>query len=141
MSTSPDPNDFNQNLIAEFRENQGKLTGPFADRPILLLTSIGAKSGKQRTMPLMYTRDGDNLVVIASKGGAETNPDWYYNLVANPMAMVELPDESIAVRARKATGEERDRLYAEQVAQLPFFGTYQEQTTRTIPLFVLERVS
>jgi deazaflavin-dependent oxidoreductase (nitroreductase family) len=141
MSAMSDARTFNQNLIAEFRANDGQVTGPFAGRPLLLLTTTGAKSGKQRTIPLVYTRDGDNLVVIASKGGAPTNPDWYYNLVANPSATVELPGASFTVLAREATGEERDRLYAAQAALMPTFADYQQKSQRQIPLFVLERVS
>jgi deazaflavin-dependent oxidoreductase (nitroreductase family) len=141
MSTSSEYDDFNQNLIAEFRANNGQVTGMFAGAPLMLLTTTGAKSGQPRTMPLVHTRDGDNLVVIASKGGAPTNPDWYHNLKANPEATVELPGETFTVRAREATGEERDRLYAAQAAVMPNFAEYQTQTTRQIPLFVLERVS
>src|SRR3954463_16516817 len=99
MSSTTDRNQFNQDLITEFRANKGVVTGVFANRPLLLLTTIGAKSGQPRTMPLVYTTDGDRLVVIASKGGAPTNPDWYHNLVANPEATVELPGETFRVRA------------------------------------------
>ena len=139
--TMSDYHSFNQNLIEEFRANNGQVTGPFAGAPLMLLTTTGAKSGKQRTTPLVHTRAGDNLVVIASKGGAPTNPDWYYNLVANPIATVELPNETFTVRAREATGDERDRLYAAQAEVMPNFAEYQKNTSRTIPLFVLERAS
>jgi deazaflavin-dependent oxidoreductase (nitroreductase family) len=133
-------NDFNQNLINEFRATNGRVTGQFAGRPLLLLTTTGAKSGQPRTMPLVYSRDGDNLVIIASKGGADTNPDWYYNLVANPEATIELPGETYRARARRAEGEERRRLYDAQAAQMPTFADYEKKTTREIPVFVLERV-
>lgn len=133
-------NDFNKNLIAEFRATNGQVTGQFAGRPLLLLTSTGAKSGQPRTMPLVYSKDGDNLVIIASKGGADTNPDWYYNLVANPEATIELPGETFQVRARETAGEERRRLYDAQAAQMPTFADYEKKTTREIPLFVLERI-
>ncbi len=132
---------FNQDLIKEFRATGGEVTGTFAGRPLLLLTSTGAKSGQPRTMPLVYTKDGDNLVIIASKGGADTNPDWYYNLVANSEATIELPGEEFKVRARETEGEERRRLYDAQVALMPAFGDYEKKTTREIPLFVLERIS
>jgi deazaflavin-dependent oxidoreductase (nitroreductase family) len=134
-------NSFNQNLIAEFRATGGKVTGQFAGRPLLLLTSTGAKSGQPRTMPLVYTKDGDNLVIIASKGGADSNPDWYYNLVANPEATIELPGEEFKVRARETADEERRRLYDAQAALMPAFADYEKKTSREIPLFVLERVS
>ena len=133
-------NQFNQDLIAEFRANGGKVTGRFAGRPLLLLTTTGAKSGQPRTMPLVYTKDGDNLVIIASKGGSDANPDWYHNLVANPEATIELPGEQFRVRARRTAGEERRRLYDAQAALMPAFADYEQKTTREIPLFVLERV-
>ena len=140
MSGAPSMNDFNRTLIAEFRANRGVVTGPFANRPLLLLTTIGAKSGQPRTMPLVYSTDGDRLVVIASKGGAPTNPDWYYNLLANPEATVELGPDTFRVRAMVAEGAERERLYAAQAAQMPAFADYQRKTTRAIPVFVLEPI-
>jgi deazaflavin-dependent oxidoreductase (nitroreductase family) len=133
-------NQFNQNLIAEFRANDGKVSGQFAGRPLLLLTTTGAKSGQPRTMPLVFTKDGDKLVIIASKGGSDSNPDWYHNLVANPEATIELPGEAFRVRARQTEGEERRRLYDAQAALMPAFADYEQKTTREIPLFVLERV-
>ena len=133
-------NQFNQDLIAEFRANGGKVTGRFEGRPLLLLTSTGAKSGQPRTMPLVYTTDGDDLVIIASKGGSDANPDWYHNLVANPEATIELPGETFQVRARQTEGEERRRLYDAQATLMPAFADYEKKTTREIPLFVLERV-
>jgi deazaflavin-dependent oxidoreductase (nitroreductase family) len=135
-----DNNDFNQRLIEEFRANGGKVSGPFAGRPLLLLTTTGAKSGQPRTAPLVYTTDGDAIVVIASKGGAPTNPDWYYNLRANPVATVEIGEETFEARARVASGDERTRLYDAQAATMPAFAEYQRNTTREIPVVVLERV-
>ena len=133
--------DFNTDLIEEFRVNDGKTSGPFAGAPLMLFTHTGAKSGKQRTNPIVYTRDGDNLVIIASKGGAPTNPDWYYNLVANPEVTVELPGgETFKARAREVHGDERDRLFAAQAELMPGFKEYEAKTTRVIPVFVLERV-
>jgi deazaflavin-dependent oxidoreductase (nitroreductase family) len=134
-------NDFNQNLIDEFRANDGTVTGVFAGRPVVLLTTTGAKSGKQHTSPLVYTTDGDNLVIIASKGGAPTNPAWYHNLVANPVVTVELPGTTYQARARIAEGEERERLYNAQATMMPAFAEYQQKTTRQIPVIVLERIS
>ena len=133
-------NDFNQNLIDEFRANEGRVTGVFAGRQVVLLTTTGAKSGKQHTAPLVYTTDGDNLVIIASKGGAPTNPAWYHNLVANPVVTVELPGQSFQARARVAEGPERERLYDAQAALMPAFAEYQQKTTRQIPVVVLERL-
>jgi deazaflavin-dependent oxidoreductase (nitroreductase family) len=111
-----------------------------ANRPLLLLTTTGAKSSQTRTNPLAYTRDGDRLVVIASFGGGPKNPSWYYNLVANPEATVEVGGERFRVRARVTTGEERQRLYNRQTEQAPAFAEYQKKTTRQIPVIVLTRI-
>ncbi len=93
MSSARDFNQFNQDLIAAFRVNGGKGIGPFVNRPVLLLTTTGAKSGQPRTTPLVYTTDGDRIVVIASKGGAPSHPAWYHNLVAHPEVTVEVGRE------------------------------------------------
>jgi deazaflavin-dependent oxidoreductase (nitroreductase family) len=131
--------EFNRQLIEEFRTNGGKVTGQFAGRPLLLLTSTGAKSGRAYTTPLVFTKDGNRLVIIASKGGAPTNPDWYHNLVAHPMATVELPGERFQAKAVVTSGAERDRLFNQQAEQMPNFAEYQRNTTRKIPVIVLER--
>lgn len=133
--------DFNQTIIAEFRANGGKVGGPFAGSTMLLLTTTGAKSGQPRISPLVYTADGDTLVVIASKGGAPTNPDWFYNLVANPVVTVERGTEQFQARATIPEGAERDRLFNQAAAHMPGFAEYQRKTTRTIPVVVLERIS
>jgi deazaflavin-dependent oxidoreductase (nitroreductase family) len=132
-------NDFNRNLIEEFRTNNGKVTGVFEHAPLLLLTTTGAKTGQQRTSPVVYTRDGDNVVVIASKGGAPAHPHWYLNLVANPDVTVELPGETYRAHARVAQGEERNRLFRAQADLMPNFDEYQRKTEREIPVVVLER--
>ncbi len=132
-------NDFNKNLIAEFRANDGKVGGPFEGRPLLLLTTTGAKSGQPRISPLAYSTDGDRLIVMASKGGAPTNPDWYHNLVANPTVTVEVGTERFPARAVVAEGPERERLYALMVGEMPGFAEYQEKTSRQLPMIVLER--
>jgi len=131
-------NDFNQRIIAEFRANGGTVGGPFAGAPMLLLTTTGARSGEQRTTPLVYLPDGDRLVVIASKGGAPTHPAWYHNLVAHPDVTVEVGSETLPVRAAVLSGEERDRLYARQAALRPAFAEYQAKTTRRIPVVALQ---
>jgi deazaflavin-dependent oxidoreductase (nitroreductase family) len=133
-------NDFNQQVISEFRANQGKVGGQLANMPVLLLTTTGAKSGRALTKPLAYTRDGDRLVVIASFAGAPNNPPWYHNLVANPEATVELGSERFRVRAAVTAGEERQRLFNRQAAQMPIFAEYQQKTTRQIPVLVLKRI-
>ena len=136
-----DVNEFNRDVIEEFRANGGKVSGPFAGAPLLLLTTTGAKSGQTRTNPVVYTKDGDRLVIIASKGGAPKSPDWYHNLVANPTVTIELPGEKFEARASVAEGEERDRLYAAQAEVMPTFNDYQQKTSRRIPVVLLERAS
>lgn len=131
---------FNRDLVREYRANGGTVTGPFAGRPLLLLTTTGARTGEPRTTPLVYTTDGDRLVVIASKGGAPSNPAWYHNLTVNPEATVELGTERFQVRAEVAQGAERDRLFEAQAAQMPNFADYQRKTSRRIPVFTLQRV-
>jgi deazaflavin-dependent oxidoreductase (nitroreductase family) len=131
--------DFNKNLIADLRANAGQATsGPFRGGSVLILTTTGAKSGETRENPLAYTRGGDNYVVIASKGGAPTNPAWFHNLVANPDAKIEVLGEMIPVHARVAEGEEHQRLYDAQAKVMPGFAEYQTRTTRKIPVVVLE---
>jgi deazaflavin-dependent oxidoreductase (nitroreductase family) len=132
--------EFNRLLIEEFRANSGRVTGQFAERPLLLLTTTGAKSGRAYTTPVVYTKDGDRFVIIASKGGAPTNPDWYHNLVAHPTAMVELPNERFQAKAVVTAGAERERLFNRQAEQMPNFAEYQRKTTRQIPVIVLARI-
>ncbi len=132
-------NDFNLGIIKEFRENGGETFGPFKGRPLLLLTTTGAKSGEQRTTPLVYSRDGDRLVIIASMAGAPKHPSWFLNLRANPKVTVELGTETFVASTSTPEGEERDRLYAAQAAEMPAFNEYQQKTARRIPVVVLER--
>ena len=131
-------NAYNQQLIDTFRANNGKMPNR---SPLLLLTTRGAKSQQQRVNPLAYTRDGDRYVIIASKGGYASNPDWYYNLVANPEVTVEVDGERFVARAVVVGGEERTRLYDAQAALMPNFAEYQAKTTRQIPVVVLEPAS
>ena len=138
-TTMEEVKSFNENLIDEFRANGGKVSGMFAGAPLLLLTSTGAKSGQPRVAPLAYTTDNGSLVIIASKGGAPTNPDWFHNILANPEVTVELGAESFPARATVAAAE-RDRLYDQMAAQMPGFAEYQKNTTRRIPVVVLERI-
>ena len=133
-------NDRNLGIIQEFRANAGKVGGPFAGRSLLLLHTIGAKSGQPRINPVACIRDGDRLVIIASKGGAPTNPDWYHNLLANPLVTVETGTEQFQARATVAAEPERTRLYNQMVAMMPGFAGYQQKTTRIIPVIILTRV-
>ncbi len=132
--------DRNTAVIDEFRTNAGKVAA-FARQPLLLLTHRGAKSGTMRTNPLAYFPDGDRYVIVASKGGAPTNPDWYHNLVAEPSATVEVGTERFDVVARAAEGAERERLWALITESNRSFAGYEERTSRRIPVIVLERAS
>lgn len=133
-------NDWNRQVIEEFRANQGEVGGPVAGMPLLLLHHVGARSGQERVNPLAYQRVGDDLAVFASKAGAPTNPDWYYNLRANPAASIEIGSDSYPVVARIATGEERAGIWEKQKALFPNFADYEKTTEgREIPVVILER--
>jgi deazaflavin-dependent oxidoreductase (nitroreductase family) len=134
-------NDFNRSLIEEFRANDGKLSGHFAGAPLMLLTTTGAKTGRQHTTPIVYQPDGDRVLVFASKAGADTNPAWFHNLVANPVVTVEVPGDRYEARAVVIAGAERDRLFDAQKARMPGFADYERKTTRKIPVVALERVA
>jgi deazaflavin-dependent oxidoreductase (nitroreductase family) len=135
-----DPNNFNQNLIDEFRANNGKVGGDFDGWPLLLITTTGAKTGLARTSPVVHTVDGDRRIIIASKAGAPHHPHWYLNLVANPEVTVEVPGETYQARAVVAEGAERERLYRQQAEQMPNFAEYEQATTREIPVVILEKL-
>jgi deazaflavin-dependent oxidoreductase (nitroreductase family) len=132
-------NEFNQQIIDEFRANGGKLGGGFEGAPMLVLHTTGAKSGKTRVNPLAYQADGDRYVVFASKASAPTNPDWFPNLRANPRVTVEVGDDTFPANARVAEGEEHERLWARRKELMPGFADYETKTTRVIPVVVLER--
>lgn len=137
----PDRSDWNRHTIEEFRANGGKVGGVWEGRPLLLLTTTGAKSDRRLTHPVMYLRAGDRLLVFASKGGAPTNPAWYHNLLAHPEVTVEVGNETYDAIATPVTGEERDRIYAHWAEMYPQFGEYQKRTTRKIPVIALKRHS
>jgi deazaflavin-dependent oxidoreductase (nitroreductase family) len=129
----------NEGVIAEFRANRGRLGRGW--NPVILVTTIGAKTGLPRVSPLNYSVDGDRLVVIASKGGSETHPDWYRNLVANPEVTIEHGGETFRARASTAEEPERTRLFDRQAAQMPFFDAYRRRVkSREIPVVVFERI-
>lgn len=132
-------NDFNQKVIEEFRANGGVCGGPFAGAPMILITHTGAKSGKSYTSPLVCSMDGANPVIIASMGGAPSDPQWFRNIVANPKVRVELGTETFDATARVTEGAERDRLFRAQADMMPNFDEYAAKTTRVIPVVVLER--
>jgi deazaflavin-dependent oxidoreductase (nitroreductase family) len=129
--------DWNTKVIEEFRANDGKVES-FGNAPLLILHTIGAKTGEKRESPVLYREQGDDLVVFASFAGAPVNPAWFHNLVANPEATVELGTETRTVRARVAEGEERDRLWEWNKQDYPGFGDYETKTDRVIPVVVLE---
>lgn len=132
-------NDWNRQIIEEFRTKGGKVGGPFEGATLLLLTTTGAKSRQKRTTPLAYLPEGERLFVFASKAGAPTNPDWYHNLVAHPTVTVEVGTKQFQATARVVGEEERDRVYAKQAQRMPGFADYAKKTTRKIPVIELVR--
>jgi deazaflavin-dependent oxidoreductase (nitroreductase family) len=134
----PEMHDWNRQVIEHFRANKGKVGGNWEGRPLLLLTTTGAKSGQKRTNPVMYLREGGRLFVFASKGGAPTHPAWYHNLLAHPDVTVEIGDETFPATAESVTGAEHDKIYARWAQMYPQFGEYQVKTTRTIPVIELQ---
>ena len=134
-----DRNDYNRQLIEEFRANRNKAGGPFEGRHLLLLTTTGARSGERRTTPMMYIPDGDRLLVIASNIGAPKHPDWYHNLVAHPEVTIEVGADTLDAIAVVTEGEERHQLWNRIVELYPFFAEHQAKTTRQIPVIALSR--
>ena len=132
--------DWNKKIIDEFRENGGEVGGPFAGRPLLLLHHKGARTGTERVTPLMYQDVDGGYAVFASKAGADSNPDWYHNVKANPDVRVELGTELVDVEARIADGDEYTQIWEKQKTDYPTFADYEEKTARDhIPVVVLER--
>jgi deazaflavin-dependent oxidoreductase (nitroreductase family) len=132
-----DVQDWNSKIIEEFRANDGTVGGPFAGAPILLLHTTGAKTGLERVNPMMYLDLDGHRYVFASKAGADTNPDWYWNLVAHPDVTVEVGTETYEVSAGPVTGDDRDRVYSEQARRYPGFAEYEQKTSRVIPVVEL----
>jgi deazaflavin-dependent oxidoreductase (nitroreductase family) len=132
-----DQNDFNENNIAEFRANHGRVSGQFEGAPLVILHTVGARSGKQRTNIMMYLADGDRYLVFGSKGGADDNPAWYWNLKAHPDVRIEVGDNTLDVHATELQGGERNEKYALQAERFPGFAEYQDNTSRTIPVVAL----
>ena len=140
MSGPNDARAFHAQRIVEFRANGGKLNPPFDTVPLLILTTVGAKTGQPHSTPMSYSTDGERLVVVAAKGGAPTNPDWYHNLVTHPEVTVELGAETFRARASVAAEPERTRLFDQHVALRPNFAEFQRLTTRQLPVVILERL-
>ena len=140
----PEFNDWNQQVIAEFRANEGRVGGGFTGAPMVLVHHVGRKSGKEYIIPLVYLpKDGDedSIYIFASKAGAPVHPDWYHNLVAAGQATIEVGTSTYPVTITELSGDERDRVYAEQVRRMPGFGEYATKTAgiRTIPVLELAR--
>jgi len=133
-------NDWNKAVIDEFRANGGKVGGPFEEMTLLLLHTIGAKSGERRLNPVAYLADGERYVIMASKGGAPTHPDWYHNIVAHPEVTVEVGTEKFQAQAEIVQEPERTELYEKVSSQYPGFAEYAQKTTRVIPVLALTRL-
>lgn len=131
--------DFNQAIIEEFRANEGRVGGPFEGAPMVLVHTVGARSGQGRVNPLVYRPMGDDLAIFASAAGADHHPAWFHNLVAQPEVEIEIGTETRPVRARVADGDERTEIWEAQKAAAPGFADYEAKTTREIPVVLLER--
>ena len=131
--------DYNSNIISEFRGNKGKVGGYFENMDLLLFTAKGAKSGQPYTHPVAYTKEGNDYVIVASKGGSDTNPAWFHNLKANPKVTVEVGEETFQATANLTSGTERERLFEQHAKRFPVFREYKQKTSREIPVFVLRR--
>lgn len=132
---------WNTATIKDFRDHGGRITqGPLAGANLLLLTTIGARSGSPRTSPIGYTRDGERYVIVGSNSGGPTNSAWLYNLKANPIATIEVGEETFRARATVTEGAERRRLLDAHIAAIPAFGQYEQMTGRELPVITLERI-
>jgi deazaflavin-dependent oxidoreductase (nitroreductase family) len=138
QSTPSDMKTLNQHVMQEFRANEGKVGGPFEHIPLLLLTTIGARSSRPHTTPVGYLPDNNRLIIFATNGGQSSHPSWYHNLVAHPHVSIEVRTETLDRTAVVLTGTERDDLWAKQVRRAPIFAEYADRTTRTIPVIALE---
>ena len=133
------PDDPNKAIIEEFRTNGGKVGGPFAGKTLLLLHTVGARTGREHVNPVAYVLDGDRFVIVASKGGAPTNPGWYHNILAHPHVTVEVGVRHLPAVASVASEPERTRLYEAMIAMMPVFAEYRRRTSRVIPVIILRR--
>ena len=133
-----DRQDWNAKILEEFRANEGKVGGPFEGAPMIVIHTKGRKSGKEYLNPLVYQPVDGKFAIFASKGGAPTNPDWYYNLLANPQIRAEIGTGTVELVVKVAVGGERERIWSAQKAAYPGFADYERKTTRQIPVVVLE---
>ena len=139
MADEPRVAESNRAIIDEFRANGGRVGGPFAGAPLVLLTTTGARSGRRVTSPLMSVNEGDRVFVIASNNGSDSHPAWYHNVLANPDVTVEDGDETYSAKAVPLNHAERDEVYARQAQRVPQFAAYQAGTERVIPVVELRR--
>jgi deazaflavin-dependent oxidoreductase (nitroreductase family) len=130
--------EYNRGLVEEFRANGGRVGGQFEGAPLLLLTTTGAKSGLERVSPVMYMALDGSYAVFATFAGMPMNPAWYHNLLANPQASIEVGEQTIAVRARFAEGEEREEIWTAQKLAAPGMAEYELKTDRVMPVVILE---
>jgi deazaflavin-dependent oxidoreductase (nitroreductase family) len=131
--------DWNTSIIEEFRANAGKVGGNFEGAPMVILHTTGARTGEERVHPLVYQPLGEDIAIFASKGGAPSHPAWFHNLVANPEVTVEIGTDTVPMHARVAAGDERDRIWSRQKQLMPGFADYEANTSRQIPVVVLQR--
>ncbi len=132
------PSDWNTRIIEEFRANGGKVGGGFAGSTLLLLHTRGAKTGREHVTPVMYRQVDGGYAVFASKAGADTNPDWYHNLLAHPQVQAEIGTQTVSLTARVADQQEREPIWTAQKTDNPGFADYEKKTTRQIPVVILE---
>jgi deazaflavin-dependent oxidoreductase (nitroreductase family) len=129
--------DFNARTISQFRANNGRVGGPFEGAPLLLLHTVGARTGAERINPMMYLPDGDRYLVFASKAGSDRNPDWYFNLLAHPDTQIEVGDRVLDIHANELHAQERNQRFQDQASLYPGFASYQNKTERVIPVIAL----
>jgi deazaflavin-dependent oxidoreductase (nitroreductase family) len=142
MSDLSGRSDFNTGIMEEFRANEGKVGGRFEDHPLILIHHVGAKTGTERVTPVScFPQSDGRFVILASNGGAPTNPNWYYNLKARPEINVEFGTETFAVAVRELEGEEREKAWADVVSVVPAVANTQNKTRRTIPMLLLTRIT
>jgi deazaflavin-dependent oxidoreductase (nitroreductase family) len=139
MGAMSDTRSWNDQIIDEFRANEGRVGGPFEGAPLLLLHHVGAKSGTERVTPMMYQAVGDDLAVFASYAGEDVHPAWYHNLLANPDVTAEVGTDTVTLHARDLPAAERAPIWEKQKADYPGFAGYEQKTSRTIPVVLLER--
>jgi deazaflavin-dependent oxidoreductase (nitroreductase family) len=139
--TDEDWHEWNRKIVDEFRRNRGAVGGTLAGAPLLLLTTVGRRTGLPRMTPLTYLPDGQRMIVFASRGGSTRTPFWYFNLRSYPSAIAELPDETVEVEATVLAGKEREQRWTRQKQLYPVFSQYEQVAGREIPVVALSRAT